>query len=896
MKKVRWIQMLLASAAICLEANAATTVTPGYVYYDDLAQGSSDAEHAFSTNGTDYVAVPPAGRQVSNWGWATTGSAAQQSKGVNWADPSVTALSYSIAGIDTAEKAAVRFVYIPLTVSFKGNGGTGTMSSITGKNIDSSFTLTANAFKKTGYHFDQWKNDLSKSFADKAKVKGSDFWDTVTERFHSELTAQWEPNAYTVRFNGNGATEGTMADESFTYDQSQTLTSNAFEKTGYAFAGWATNATEGAVLYGDKKSVKNLTAVNNEVVNLYARWTQKYTVTFREDEKFKDTTPGGDGILKAEYVLSGGSATPPVDPQHTGYRFTGWNGKYDVVTKDENVYATYQANTYRVILHSNYGADETSEEEFTYGEAKKLLPMSRTGYALKGWAESAESGEVKYKPEESVANLATEGSIHLYALWTPITYSVAFDSNGGEGEMASAQLTYDVEYVVPECAFTKKGCEFQSWQLLVEGKAVTNYAAGAVVSNLTSVAGATVTFKADWTGFYTIAFDGNGGEGEMADARVEIDVGYQLPSNVFARTGYDFVAWSTNRSASASSTDLIADAATVTNLAEVGETCTLYVIWDPHRYTISFDGNGGKGTNPKDMDCTYGEEMSLPTENPYELPKNYAIFSGWSTNKNDTTGAYVVSNLTAEADGRVTVYAIWQYDVGDWSRVLDCNNLKFENMGNCPWKIETDSAQPESDSCLTQIDQQAIEGGDPRSGMLRAEVTESGTFSFWYKGEGGGADYPNEFYVRLSENEDAGWPPGEDLASKSLIDDLGWTYCEVDIEVPAGEKRYVWFAHADSIPVSVDCVTWKPVANPEPTEDDAVTIGTASVADGKFKLSFASDARFDYNLLTNADLTVDSWGVMQSESGTGEEIVFEPTIDASQPQLFYKVETIQKRD
>ena len=61
-------------------------------------------------------------------------------------------------------------------------------------------------------------------------------------------------------------------------------------------------------------------------------------------------------------------------------------------------------------------------------------------------------------------------------------------------------------------------------------------------------------------------------------------------------------------------------------------------------------------------------------------------------------------------------------------------------------------------------------------------------------------------------------------------------------------------------------------------------------------MSFSSDERFDYNLLTNANLLIDSWGRMEKKTGTGKTVIFEPPIVEGQPQLFYKVETIQRRD
>ena len=81
---------------------------------------------------------------------------------------------------------------------------------------------------------------------------------------------------------------------------------------------------------------------------------------------------------------------------------------------------------------------------------------------------------------------------------------------------------------------------------------------------------------------------------------------------------------------------------------------------------------------------------------------------------------------------------------------------------------------------------------------------------------------------------------------------------------------------------------------PDPDED-FVTISSAAVSDGKFALSFPSDARFDYNLLTNANLLINRWGIMETLVGDGKVLTFEPKITEGQPQLFYKVETIQKR-
>ncbi|MBR4431735.1 MAG: InlB B-repeat-containing protein [Paludibacteraceae bacterium] len=95
--------------------------------------------------------------------------------------------------------------------------------------------------------------------------------DVVNE--NKTLYAKWTANTYYVRFNKNHANAtGTMSNETFTYGTSKALTTNAFSRTGYTFAGWATTA-DGSVTYSDGQSVSNLTSTAGATVDLYAKWT-----------------------------------------------------------------------------------------------------------------------------------------------------------------------------------------------------------------------------------------------------------------------------------------------------------------------------------------------------------------------------------------------------------------------------------------------------------------------------------------------------------------------------------------------------------------------------------------------------------------------------------------------
>ncbi len=87
------------------------------------------------------------------------------------------------------------------------------------------------------------------------------------------LTAEYPYNTYTVQFNGNGSTSGSMSNQSFTYATAQNLKANAFTRTGYTFADWNTKADGSGTSYINQQSVNNLTTTNGGTVTLYAQWT-----------------------------------------------------------------------------------------------------------------------------------------------------------------------------------------------------------------------------------------------------------------------------------------------------------------------------------------------------------------------------------------------------------------------------------------------------------------------------------------------------------------------------------------------------------------------------------------------------------------------------------------------
>ena len=85
----------------------------------------------------------------------------------------------------------------------------------------------------------------------------------------------------------------------------------------------------------------------------------------------------------------------------------------------------------------------------------------------------------------------------------------------------------------------------------------------------------------------------------------------------------------------------------------------MYAQWVANNYTITYDANGGKGTTQNSAH-TYDQTQSL---SPNGFSRTGWTFKGWSTASGGTVeyqNKETVINVTPQADGNVTLYAIWE--------------------------------------------------------------------------------------------------------------------------------------------------------------------------------------------------------------------------------------------
>ena len=137
------------------------------------------------------------------------------------------------------------------------------------------------------------------------------------------------------------------------------------------------------------------------------------------------------------------------------------------------------------------GGSAVDSEYGYYTAVPEPTAPTWTGHSFGGWY-TGDSFATAYDFSALVTADKT-----LFAKWTPNTYTVAYNANGGTGMTASGSHTYDTEKALTANGFTRENYTFAGWATSPTGAAV--YSNGQNVLNLTAVNGATVTLYAKWT-------------------------------------------------------------------------------------------------------------------------------------------------------------------------------------------------------------------------------------------------------------------------------------------------------------------------------------------------------------------------------------------------------------
>ena len=245
-----------------------------------------------------------------------------------------------------------------------------------------------------------------------------------------------------------------------------------------------------------------------------------------------------------------------------------------------------------------------------------------------------------------------------------VTYTVNFDSNGGQGSMPAITFKQGDDKSLPENTFTWANNEyiFVSWSDKADGTG-NKFFDTAKVSELVFGEGTSVTLYAQWIKLvhYTIKFDANNGEGTIPDITIESNPVITIPKCTFNYEGYVFTGWNTK--ADGKGTEYDEDVSVYNLTEEENATVTLYAQWRIITYSVIFDRNGGYvlSFTKKMSDLKYTDVKTL-TKCGYT--KEGYIFDKWNTKIDGSGTEYTdeqeITKLTTNDQEEIKLYAQWR--------------------------------------------------------------------------------------------------------------------------------------------------------------------------------------------------------------------------------------------
>ena len=481
--------------------------------------------------------------------------------------------------------------------------------------------------------------------------------------------ALWAINptlSYNVNAPAGSNAPGTPASQTVPYntaaaDKSGWAAGDTGKIPGYRFDGWYTAPN------GGNKYDFNTPLTGN--VTVYAHWVGNgYTVRFAGN----GATGGGTPDQAFQYNI--GQNLRRNGFTRDGYTFTGWkradnqqaygDGQWvtNLTTQPNGIVtmvAQWSANEAHIRYNPNPPAGKTTGGNGTpnwdghTGDAPAIGGNGWTidGYTFAGWTTSPDGSGARYAPG---ASWTANGTLTLYAQWTPGEAGLTYDGNGATGGKTDPQNgVTDQKVNVRQNGFTRDGYTFVRWDTQADcrGKAVNP-------GDKWTLQGSS-TLYACWAGVaQTLTYHGNGATGGNTAAQSG-HTGDELTTNAngFTRDGYTFVRWDTAKDGSGIAYGEGKNGVGRYTMKPAGN--DLYAIWKANPATIQYrnDWPNTTGSTP-DTTGNTGQDVTI-AQNGFTRP-GYT-FTGWARDRRTNPSLQPGGRYTL-TPGTTTLWAQWKAD------------------------------------------------------------------------------------------------------------------------------------------------------------------------------------------------------------------------------------------
>lgn len=866
MKKTAFLlSSLLLSANSLL---AGLTVYPRYFVHEEfgwesyvvLANGnpstllSKEGEQAVCT--VDAAGWPD-GTRLANWGYADNTRAYDAYESYEWeyeSDKPPYFTNNNESAIWTYQKTqtgimnvAAKFEYITYDLDFKSKDGGSVPDDLQDVIYTNELALGVGklAATRTGYHVKSWTatTDFDELFTN-ANIKATN---TVTgadfglAKCHKDdatvtLTVNWEPNGYEISADlaGGAWSDGSYVPPSgVAYDEVFSLPVPV--KTGYVFDGW-----------------RVISGLDSET----GRW---------------GTADSPSSTLTDETLCKN-------DDKSVGFKNLN-------PTQDAQVTIAAQWSPAKITVHLNNDGAESgaTQVEVDYNAAYTDLNVpKRTGSLFQGYRiDDVYYWDSKGQPTKDVWDIPTNCT--ALAIWNTQSYTLTYHENNGTGSKTHQELfNYNEALTIKdaeELGFSRPGCTFLGWAKTNDAK-TPNYRAKEQVTF-----GANETLYAVWEQNYYISYDGNGATAGTMEVQKFVfgAAGQSLNPNAYSCVGYGFAGWATNRTDGVFYPDKYVIPQGKDIAQSLGETNTLYAVWNACTYYLAFDPNGGTVKSGKEpmgvQEFRYDTAQNL-LENTYELNELWR-FGGWSNTWNGAVYAdkALVTNAYDVADGTNTLVAVWESTLTDLSRAMGCTNLLWFPVGTPPdvWTpvFESGVGYQQSGHCARRTSR------DSQREEMHAGIATNGVLRLRWKSEAGG-----KLSVRTITMD-------EKIYEWDTSSGEEWQL--VVYEVGNLRAHEIIIVNDADVQVEIDAMTWIPGGKKEPQQGDPVEVSAAGVSGDAFTLTIPTTSGADeYGVWTNADLAVpvSDWGLMEKKEAKGAPLDFVLPI-SGMPKLFFSAHEVK---
>lgn len=481
--------------------------------------------------------------------------------------------------------------------------------------------------------------------------------------------ALWAINptlSYNVNAPAGSNAPGTPASQTVPYntaaaDKSGWAAGDTGKIPGYRFDGWYTAPN------GGNKYDFNTPLTGN--VTVYAHWVGNgYTVRFAGN----GATGGGTPDQAFQYNI--GQNLHRNGFVRDGYTFTGWkradnqqaygDGQWvtNLTTQPNGIVtmvAQWSANEAHIRYNPNPPAGKTTGGQGTpnwdghTGDTPTIGQNGWTidGYTFAGWATSPDGSGARYAPG---ARWTANGTLTLYAQWTPGQASLTYDGNGATGGKTDPQTGKTDEKInVRDNGFTRDGYTFVTWNTQADCKG------NAVKPNSEWTLRGSSTLYACWAGnAQTLTYHGNGAtDGNTAAQSGKTGDELTTNANGFTRDGYTFVRWDTAKDGSGTAYGEGKNGVSQYVMKPAGN--DLYAIWKANPATIQYrnDWPNTTGSTP-DTTGNTGQNVTI-AQNGFTRP-GYT-FTGWARDRRTDPSLQPGGRYTL-TPGTTTLWAQWKAD------------------------------------------------------------------------------------------------------------------------------------------------------------------------------------------------------------------------------------------